>query len=280
MQNLKYHIVNIFSVVLFSYLCASTINEIIRFSIEPAPGTKSIMSRRTVEKKQKKRFEEYNAILESGFFKLSETPVVGETGPQQTEVSSLDSLELMGTITGPRSIARAMIKKKGEKNPEIFKLYGDVYGYKLVSIMNTRVYLKSGEEKVMLDLFAEKKSSNGSKSPKGSSTGRNIKRNFSRSEIKQKVLNNLDNAMRGLLAGPYREGGKIVGFQLKKVKPYNILYKMGARSGDVVKRINGHAVDSTQKLYKLWDSLKNESKIMVDIDRRGTLMTFDLNISD
>jgi general secretion pathway protein C len=186
----------------------------------------------------------------------------------------------MGTITGPRSIARAMIKKKGEKNPEIFKLYTDVYGYKLISIRNTKVYLKSGEERVMLDLFAKQEKEKGSFAKNGPQSGKKIKRSISRSEIKQKVLNNLDNAMKGLLAGPYRKGGEIVGFQLKKVKPYNILYKMGARSGDVVKRINGHSVNSTQKLYKLWDSLKSESKIVVDLERRGRLMTFDLVISD
>lgn len=280
MQNIKYHLINVLSVVLFSYISASTINEIIKFSIAPVPGNKKIKTGRSIEKKMKKRFEQYNAILESGFFKLADPSSNIETGPQTTEISSLDSLELMGTITGPRSIARAMIKKKGEKNPEIFKLYTDVYGYTLVSIRNTRVYLKSGEEKVQLDLFAKKKDSNVSSAKSGPQTGRRIKRTFSRSEIKQKVLNNLDNAMRGLLAGPYRKGGQVVGFQLKKVKPYNILYKMGARSGDVVKRINGHAVDSTQKLYKLWDTLKNESKIVVDIERKGSLMTFDLVISD
>jgi general secretion pathway protein C len=280
MQNIKYHLVNILSVVLFSYICASTINEIIKYSIAPVPDTKNIKTSRAIEKKIKKRFEQYNVILESGFFKLADSSTGTETGLQESVVSSLDSLELMGTITGPRSIARAMIKKRGEKNPEIFKLYTDVYGYKLVSIRNTRVFLKSGEERVMLDLFAKKKINSGSSAKSGFDTGKRIKRSLSRSEIKQKVLNNLDNAMRGLLAGPYRKGGKIVGFQLKKVKPYNILYKMGARSGDVVKRINGHAIDSTQKLYKLWDSLKTESKIVVDLERRGTLMTFDLVISD
>ncbi len=280
MQNIKYHLINILSVVLFSYMCASTINEIIKFSIAPVPGNKNIKTSRAIEKKMKKRFEQYNAILESGFFKLADPASVADTGIRETEVSSLDSLELMGTITGPRSIARAMIKKKGEKNPEIFKLYTDVYGYKLVSIRNTRVYLKAGEERVMLDLFSKRNESDKSSIKNGNQKGKRIKRSLSRSEIKQKVLNNLDNAMRGLLAGPYRQNGKIVGFQLKKVKPYNILYKMGARSGDVVKRINGHAIDSTQKLYKLWDSLKSESKIVVDLERRGTLMTFDLVISD
>ena len=36
---------------------------------------------------------------------------------------------------------------------------------------------------------------------------------------------------------------------------------MGARSGDIVKRVNGHVIDSTPKLMKLWESLKNEPKI-------------------
>jgi hypothetical protein len=61
---------------------------------------------------------------------------------ESQEISTaLNTLTLMGTITGPWSIARALIKKNGEKDPAIFALYkvnseisNDVYGYKLVRI--------------------------------------------------------------------------------------------------------------------------------------------------
>jgi type II secretion system protein C len=82
-------------------------------------------------------------------------------------------------------------------------------------------------------------------------------------------MNNLDNAMKGIVAGPYRKNGQIEGYQLKKVRPYNILYKFGIRSGDVIKRVNGKELNSTEKLYSMWQTMQNESQISVDVERNG-----------
>ena len=103
---------------------------------------------------------------------------------------------------------------------------------------------------------------------------------LSRAEIKQKVFNNMDNALRGLRAGPYRVNGQVQGYRLIRVRPYNILYKFGARSGDIVKRVNGRAINSTKKLYSMWEALKTESRITVDIERGGRIVTFDFNIKN
>jgi len=288
MKNLKYHILNIISVIIFSYITAETINLVIKYNISPT-FTKSLSRKKTVSRKAiKKSFDDYSPIIESGFFKVADSSEMVTSEGIVESVSSIDHLTLLGTITGPSSIARAMIKKRGEKNPGIFALRkindeisNDDFGYKLVSIKTSKVYLEQNGQKSVLDMFAkkEKKPFIGGKRT-SSSSGRNIKKNISRAEIKQKVLNNLDNAMKGLVAGPYRKGGKIVGFRLKKVRPYNILYKLGARSGDIVKRINGKTINSTEKLYKMWSTLQNESKISVDIERGGSLVTFDLNITE
>ena len=90
----------------------------------------------------------------------------------------------------------------------------------------------------------------------------------------------MDNALRGLRAGPYRVNGEVEGYRLITVRPYNILYKMGARNGDIVKRINGKKIDSTEKLYKMWDAFKSESRITTDIERGGKIITFEYNISE
>ncbi len=282
MQNLKYHIINIAAVTIFSYTGSSAINNVVRHNISPVTAKSVRKSRKISHKKVVKTFDRYKHILESGFFKVASTDIVSSPllTESRNESASIDNLSLMGTITGPRSIARAMIKKRGERNPEIFRLWSEVYGYKLIAIRSTKVYLKLNNERYVLDLFAKKKNEAGARRNINTGRGRSIKQSISRAEIKQKVMNNLDNAMRGLVAGPYRVNGKIVGFRLKKVRPYNILYKMGARSGDIVKRVNGHVIDSTPKLMKLWESLKNEPKITVDIERGGNLISFDLNITE
>ena len=116
--------------------------------------------------------------------------------------------------------------------------------------------------------------------PAATAAGGSVKQTISRAEIKQTAMNNLDNAMRGLVAGPYRKNGKLVGYHLKRVNNENILYRLGLRSGDIVMRINGKELNSTEKLYTMWKQMQNESRITADVERGGKMMTFDLNITE
>ena len=287
MQNLKYHIINIITLILFSYTSATAINQIIKHNISPISASKSKkIKRHHRQVERRKSFDDYKvAIIDKGLFKIPSIDT--STGESSSAPSAnLTELTLLGTITGPWRIARAMIKKRGEKEAGIFALSkindditSDVYGYKLSKIRDTVVFLESGSEKYELNLY-EKKTLGGDKSTSSKFSGNTVNKTLSRSELQQIASGKLDNATRGLRAGPYRLNGKIVGYRLIRVRPYNILYKMGARSGDIVKRVNGKALDSTEKLMQMWTSLKTESKITVDLERGGKVMTFDYSITD
>jgi general secretion pathway protein C len=103
---------------------------------------------------------------------------------------------------------------------------------------------------------------------------------MSRAELQQKLMNDMDNMLRGMRAGPHRVDGKVEGFKLFQLAPTNMLYRLGARTGDVIKRINGHPIDSTEKLYRMWQTFPKESRVQVDIERGSQNITFDITISD
>src|SRR4030042_1742305 len=139
MQNLKYHSLNIISIMIFSFMLASTINQVVKYNISAA-YTKSLTSSRKISAVNiRKNFDDYKIITESGFFKVaSASDLAGDTA---SAASGISELTLLGTISGPTSIARAMILKTGEKSPGVFALYNvnneasnDVYGNKLVWI--------------------------------------------------------------------------------------------------------------------------------------------------
>ncbi|TFH41301.1 MAG: hypothetical protein E4G96_05795 [Chrysiogenales bacterium] len=286
MQNLKYHTLNTLSIMVFSLLFATTVNQVIKYNISPT-YTKSLLSARKPNMAiARKSFEDYNSIIESGFFKIAGPEDSMAEGPGSA--GSISELTLLGTITGPTSIARAMIIKTGEKNPGIFALFkvnseisNDVYGNRLVWIADSKVYLDVGGQRVTLDLYAKQAIAPANPNTGGQSTvPGNFSQTLSRAEIRQKVFNNMDNALRGLQAGPYRINGQIVGYRLINVRPYNVLYKLGARSGDVIRRINGQQLDSTQKLMATWEAVKNDPKITIDIERGGKPVRYDFNITD
>ena len=107
-----------------------------------------------------------------------------------------------------------------------------------------------------------------------------MKKNLSRSDLQQKIKNNMDTMIQGLRAGPYLVNGKIDGYKLFLVNPDNYLYQIGARSGDIIKRINGHPIDSTEKLYKIWSTLPQESRINIDLERDGKTVSFDYTFTE
>jgi general secretion pathway protein C len=275
MQNIKYHLLNIGSVILFSYTSASTMSDLYKISFAPVnepTGKKSIKAAAQVKPKS---FDDFKVILNTNFFRIAKENPDMKSGPA---LSNPTDIQLLGTITGPPAFARALIKKKTDKDPLIFKIGNEVYGYKLVRIDNSKTYLKAGKDTIILDMFAEQDEKKLLNPPGGGQD--KVKQSISRAEMQQMVLNDIDNALSGIKAGPYRVNNKIEGFKLFSVSPNNVLYKLGARSGDIVKRINGHPLDSTEKLYKLWQSVQGESKISIDLERGGKLVSHEFNITN
>lgn len=277
MQNIKYHAISISSVVLFSYISAVTINGIVKNSLVVYPSEKIRMKVSQNTRKLDVNID-INQLLESGFFRTASSNAADDSGDSSSAVSDF---KLMGTVTGPPGIARALVLKKGEKQPGVFKLWKDLYGFTITGIDSSKIYLKKNNETFTLNLFEKKAVSSSEKLPRAETTsGGVVKKNISRAEMQQKVMNNVDNAMQGIQAGPHRVNGQIEGFKLIRIRPYNILYEYGIRSGDIIKRINGKKVDSTEKLFNMWQGMKNESKMIIDVERNGQIITFEVNITD
>jgi general secretion pathway protein C len=284
MQNLKYHIINIIAITVFSYTSATAINQIVRYKLSPTELPKPQKHVRMGTSTQKPTWEVYRtAIIDKEFFKK---PTAEDLSGGQNPQGNITELTLLGTITGPWKIARAMIKKTGENQAKVFALMkvneeinDDVFGYKLVKIRDTIITLESGGQQYDLALYQKfvKPPENAAQPAAG---GERISKTISRSEVQQIASGKIDNATQGLRAGPYRVNGQIAGYQLMQVRPYNILYKLGARSGDIIKRVNGKALDSTEKLLSMWNSLQSETRVSIDLERDGKPIAFDYNITD
>ena len=287
MNKFKYHILNIIAVSLFSYTVSLTATEIIGYSID-SNSKKNFSKSRVLPRKKNNLHIDYDNLLENGFFPNDNEEILAKEIPiisQNIQSTLIKNLTLLGTIYGPQSIARALIKKRGEKQPRIFalkkinnKIDNNVYGNKLIKIETNYVLLQVNGQPVKLNLFIKKKKINNKKNKQNKNYS-SITRNISRSEMMQKIKN-IDEAMKGLIVSHYRVNGKMVGYRMKKVRNSNILYKFGVRSGDIIKRINGHSINSTEKLMKLWRNVKTETKINLDIERRGNPLKLDYNITD
>ncbi|PKN55932.1 MAG: hypothetical protein CVU56_18850 [Deltaproteobacteria bacterium HGW-Deltaproteobacteria-14] len=77
---------------------------------------------------------------------------------------------------------------------------------------------------------------------------------------------------------PNYQNQKYDGFKLVGVRPGSLYRALGIRSGDVIKTVNGTAIDSPTKALELFEQLKSSSDIKVDIERRGQPKTLSFNI--
>jgi general secretion pathway protein C len=273
MQNLRYNLIHIAALVFFAYSFAFAVNSAVRKAFSPsAPVTFSTSE--TFTQKKSKRTVDVNSIVNSNFFKLA----AADEGPDAAPQQDTSDLILLGTIAGNPSYSRALIKKKSENDSKVYLLKSDVFGMKLVRIEDTFVMLKSGERVQKLSLI-EKKDPGAPQQPDQQS-GNRIKKVLSKSEFQQKIQNNMDTMLQGLRAGPNVVNGKIDGYKLFALSNDNFLYTIGARGGDVIKRINGHPIDSTETLYKIWSNLNKESRVLLDIDRGGKTVTFDYTFNE
>ncbi|MDA3899283.1 MAG: PDZ domain-containing protein [Spirochaetes bacterium] len=277
-SQLKFHAITFASVALLAALTSFGINMILGNTLfSPQTDVKKALSRVKSERGSISTPSHQN-ILESSLFRLAELDEAGEDDVSEAPAQVSD-LSLLGTITGSVSIARALVSKRGEKNSEVFKIGQNVYGYVLTWITETKVYLKKDDQKMILDMYPPKETAPSSRSSASRSSG-SIKTTLSRSELQQDLKNNMDNMLRGLVVSPYRKDGQIIGYRLKRVSSQNMLYKYGMRSGDILQKINGHQITSTQKLYELWQTIPNESKVVINVQRRGKDETFEFIIND
>ncbi len=77
---------------------------------------------------------------------------------------------------------------------------------------------------------------------------------------------------------PYIVNNKNQGYRIFSIRPNSIYTKIGLKNGDVIQRVNGIELASPEKAYSLFQQLKDEPKVSLDILRRGQKSTLDISI--
>ncbi|MGE0527056.1 MAG: type II secretion system protein GspC [Bdellovibrionales bacterium] len=75
-------------------------------------------------------------------------------------------------------------------------------------------------------------------------------------------------------------GGQVEGFRFVAIEPNSIYEKLGFKPMDVIKSVNGEAVNSPTKAMELYNALKSEGRINLTVERNGRNETFTYNIAD
>lgn len=71
---------------------------------------------------------------------------------------------------------------------------------------------------------------------------------------------------------PALQGGAMRGFRALAVQPGSFIAGMGIEDGDVIRRIDGYAIDSAQKLLELYQRIPGASRVTVEVERAGQIV--------
>lgn len=233
-----------------------------------------------------------SSILLSPLFSLSEIAPPGSETEEVALVQSplLKKFELNGVILLGRDRSIAFIRKSGERESKVYRIGEKLDNAEIIKIERDRVYLNDGVRTVIIPMyykymtktFAKNETpamKSGSSVDKYSST-KQFKKVMSRSEVENKVFQKVNEILTQIAISPYMVNGQMEGLRLMRVPNNNIVYELGGRSGDIVRRVNGHEVNQIEQMYSLWSNIKDDSFISVDIERNNQILNYSFEIRE
>jgi len=216
------------------------------------------------------------------------------------------SFVLLGTIVSTRpGDSRAILWSDGMKQPKLVRVNTQVEpGAILASVTRDKAVINRGASQEHVDLLPI-----GSKSRSPSSTVEHspsalrapdakqapsttevtadsslrVERigdnNFALDEAGLTYLSgNINQFMANLRITPYFEGSASAGYRLAAIRPGTAFDKLGFRSGDIIQNVNGVTLSSPEKMYTIFQNLKDEKTVSVDIIRQGKKNTLKYEI--
>ena len=211
---------------------------------------------------------------------------------------------LVGTIDSSSPTARrAILWANGMKLPKAFREMEEVEpGAVLASVERDKVWITRGSEREKLDLLpvgsktraplsppVAGPSSAAPAAPQAAGTSspatneirveRLADNRFSLDEAGvAQLTTNINQYMTQVRLIPFFEGNKSAGYRIAAIRPGTTFEQLGFQGGDVLQQVNGLDVSSPEKLYTIFQNLKDEKKVSVNILRQGQKNTLTYEI--
>ena len=211
---------------------------------------------------------------------------------------------LLGTIASSNPDARrAILWANGMKLPKAAREREEVEpGAILTSVERDRVWITRGGEREMLELLpvgskarasvpppvaGQRSAPPGPPQAAGTSSPpagdirveRLADNRYSIDEAGvTQLTTNINQYMTQVRLIPFFEGNKSAGYRIAAIRPGTTFEQLGFQGGDVLQQVNGLDVSSPEKLYTIFQNLKDEKKVSVNILRQGQKNTLTYEI--
>lgn len=222
-------------------------------------------------------------ILQSGLFELPHR--LQTAGPAAAAppppIGAARRVALLGTVFGQDGGVMAVFEDLASKQQALHRLGAEVPNVGvLAAIEKHRVLFQSGPSEEWLPLAITQQTLDGSlDSPPQpvNAQAAPARRVLDRREVTAAV-NDPTRLMTHAQAVPFLTDGRLDGFRLSNVVPEGFFDRIGLRANDIVQRINGVELRDPGMLLSLFQQLRNERSVRVDLVRnsRHQTLTYDI----
>lgn len=181
---------------------------------------------------------------------------------------------LLGVVVAePAEYSTALLKRDKRRRAYPVVVGDRIDGMVITEILADRVALEGDDgQRFVLELpdFDEGRRQR-SRGSRGSDGGvRKLSKHHY--EVEGRMIDQVLESPRGLRklgrARAYKRNGKVVGYRLYRIRRGSLGRKIGLRSGDIVTKVNGRPIRTTQDAIALYEDLQNARRLEIDVQRR------------
>ncbi len=285
-----YHLlINLVVIAIISYLAADMVNTFIGARLEPSYNQITNNRERNAGKIRPLEKNYYSTIIERNIFNSRAKGSPDPEGIKQTdniprEIGDL-KIRLQGTIIGDGITPYAIIEEQEKKEQQLFRLNDAVVkDVRVVKIERNFIVVANNSAQKRLDIYDSTASINENERPAMGSEGKGSTSSADSGKMildKREITGVLENIPKFLTQArlvPNFTQGKADGFRVVSITPDSFYTKIGIKNGDVLQRINGMELKEPDSFFKVFQQLKDESSITLDLIRNNKKETFDYEI--
>ena len=201
--------------------------------------------------------------------------------PVRAALGVANKLRLLGVVLGGERGGFAIVEELATKRQVLYRLHDQIPDVGEVSaIRRDGMVVQSGDQQELLELIPTDKPVapvTAAGPPVVPAAGGPLRKVIDRREV-EAAMADLPKLLTQARVVPYLVNGAPSGYRMDYIAPASFYEKIGIQYGDVLQRVNGVDVRDPSTMLSLFQQLKNERTVRVDMVRNNqkTTMTFEL----
>jgi general secretion pathway protein C len=260
-----------------AYFLADTVDAMIGRSLDAAPRFTAPIERDRVAIEPRHELSDYSSILERGLFGEGKGP--SGKGPSGSPAVESSAYRLIGTIEGDNFSGAVLEDASGQAFYHTDQKLPD--GSQIVNVQRDKVTLRRADgSTIQLQVVDDTKIVNVAKPAVNAAGVRKLSEGKWAVDQREVTASteNINQLLTQARALPYMEQGKTVGFRISEIVPGSLYEQIGLQNGDVIQKINSQDVDDPAKFFQMYQSLKEERNITIDLIRGGQRQSLNYEI--